>query len=428
LKKRKKENPVIHLLKNIVGLIAYNKVISLAVLALIVIIIAIVSITSAVKKRHNTEQDLVNVETEEIPSDEYVISDAPLEVDAYPEINALMRKYYDASASGDVVTIESIKTPVDDKEKIIIAKKAEYVDSYPIVTCYTKHGPVDGSFLVFAYYEVKLVDYENLAPGLNAWYVCKKDDGSYYINDDEQDEKLANYCKIICVQDDVVDLNNTVNVKFNEAVAQDAALAEFLELLPDLLTASVGEELAKANEEEEQANAVDSEENTEGAQEGTDVATESTGEKEARTTDVVNVRSSDSESADKLGKAQKGDTYKVLEQKVNGWTKIMFEGKEAYIKSEYLQIVGEETDSTSTDSSSQSTVSNEEAIANSPSSGTAKAKDTVNVREKDSTDSGKVAMAYKGEEMTVIEKQSNGWTKVKYNGKTGYVKSEYLEK
>ena len=30
--------------------------------------------------------------------------------------------------------------------------------------------------------------------------------------------------------------------------------------------------------------------------------------------------------------------------------------------------------------------------------------------------------------MTVVEKQTNGWTKVKYNGKTGYVKSEYLEK
>ena len=69
----------------------------------------------------------------------------------------------------------------------------------------------------------------------------------------------------------------------------------------------------------------------------------------------------------------------------------------------------------------------EEAAANSPSSGKAKAKDTVNIRESASTDAGRVAVAYKGEEMTVVNKQADGWTKVKFNGKTGYVKSEYLE-
>lgn len=424
MKKKKKGNIALKLLKEVVALIAYNKVISLAVLGLIVIIIIVSSIVSAVKKKHAEPQDIVGVETEAIPSDEYVIHNDALEVDAYPEINALMRKYYDAAANGDVATIESIKTPVDDKEKIIIAKKAEYLDSYPVVTCYTKLGPVEGAYLVFAYYEVKLVDYETLAPGLNAWYVCKRPDGSYYINDDEQDEKLANYCKIICVQDDVVDLNNKVNVKFNEVVAQDSGLASFLELLPEKLTASVGDELAKANEEEEQATATVPEAGTETA-----TTVTSNGDKEVRTTDVVNVRSSDSETADRVGKAQKGDTYKLLEQKVNGWSKIMFEGKEAYIKSEYLQIVGEETASTgTTETAKEETISDAEAIANSPSSGVARARDTVNVREKDSTDAGRVAMAYKGEEMTVIEKQSNGWTKVKFNGKTGFVKSEYLEK
>lgn len=425
MKKKKKGNPALNLLKEVVALIAYNKVISLAILGLIVIIIIISSIVSAVKKKHAEPEEVIGVETEAIPSDEYVIHNDALEVDAYPEINALMRKYYDASASGDVATVESIKTPVDDKEKIIIAKKAEYIDSYPVVTCYTKLGPVEGTFLVFAYYEVKLVDYDTPAPGLNAWYVCKQADGSYYINDDEQDEKLANYCKIICVQDDVVDLNNTVNVKFNEVVAQNSGLASFLELLPEKLTASVGDELAKVNEEEEQA-AVPA---TDSGVTETATTINNTGDKEVRTTDVVNVRSSDSETADRVGKAQKGDTYKLLEQKVNGWSKIMFEGKEAYIKSEYLQIVGEETASTgTTETVKEDTISDAEAIANSPSSGVARARDTVNVREKDSTDAGRVAMAYKGEEMTVIEKQSNGWTKVKFDGKTGYVKSEYLEK
>ena len=428
--KEKKENAIVNWFKDVATLIKNNKKISIIILAVVVIVVAAVVISSVLAK--NAPDETVAVETEQVESDEYVITDEPLEVDAYPEINELMRKYYDASASGDVATIESIKVPVDDKEKTIIAKKAEYVESYPTVTCYTKKGPVEGSFLVFAYYEVKLFDYESVAPGLNAWYVCKKDDGTYYINDDEQDEKLADYCKVICVQDDVVDLNNTVNVKFNEVVAADTELASFLELLPELLTASVGEELAKANSPEEQD--VGDEQGAEGAEtetSETDGAGEGNGEvKEAKTTDVVNIRSSDSETADRVGKAQKGDKFELLEQKINGWSKIMYEGKECYIKSEYLQVIGEETENTEqTADASTGTdeITDAEAAANSPSSGTAKARDTINIREKDSTTADRVTVAYKGEEMTVIEKQTNGWTKVKYNGKTGYVKSEYLE-
>ena len=433
--KKKKENAIVNWFKDVATLIKNNKKISIIILAVVVIVVAAVVISSVLAKR-NVPDDAVAVETEQVAGDEYVITDEALEVDAYPEINALMRKYYDASASGDVATIESIKVPVDDKEKTIITKKAEYVESYPTVTCYTKKGPVEGSFLVFAYYEVKLFDYDSVAPGLNAWYVCKREDGTYYINDDEQDEKLADYCKVICVQDDVVDLNNTVNVKFNEVVAADTELASFLELLPELLTASVGEELAKANSPEEQ-DSVD-ETGNEGNEAGTGEAgdtgegnTTAEGEvKEAKTTDVVNIRSSDSETADKVGKAQKGDKFELLEQKINGWSKIMYEGKECYIKSEYLQVIGEETENdqqTADASTATDEITDAEAAANSPSSGTAKARDTINIREKDSTTADRVTVAYKGEEMTVIEKQTNGWTKVKFNGKTGYVKSEYLE-
>ena len=54
--------------------------------------------------------------------------------------------------------------------------------------------------------------------------------------------------------------------------------------------------------------------------------------KKAKTTDVVNIRSSDSETADKVGKAQKGDEFVVLEQKINGWSKIKYNDKECYIK------------------------------------------------------------------------------------------------
>ena len=69
----------------------------------------------------------------------------------------------------------------------------------------------------------------------------------------------------------------------------------------------------------------------------------------------------------------------------------------------------------------------EEAAANSPTTGTAAVTDTVNIRKSASTTADKLGVCYPGEELEVVMKQADGWTKVKYNGKTGYVKSEFLE-
>ena len=72
-----------------------------------------------------------------------------------------------------------------------------------------------------------------------------------------------------------------------------------------------------------------------------ETTTETKIEKRAKTTDVVNVRSSDSQEADKVGKAQKGDEFIVLEEKANGWSKIEYEGEEAFIKTEFLEVIEE---------------------------------------------------------------------------------------
>lgn len=53
--------------------------------------------------------------------------------------------------------------------------------------------------------------------------------------------------------------------------------------------------------------------------------------------------------------------------------------------------------------------------------------ESVNVRAEASTDSERLALAYQGEEITQIEAYDDGWSKVEYNGMTGYVKTEFLE-
>ena len=52
--------------------------------------------------------------------------------------------------------------------------------------------------------------------------------------------------------------------------------------------------------------------------------------------------------------------------------------------------------------------------------------DSVNVRSSMSETADRVGLAYKGDVLTVIMSYAEGWTKVSWNGQTGYVKTEYL--
>ena len=55
-------------------------------------------------------------------------------------------------------------------------------------------------------------------------------------------------------------------------------------------------------------------------------------------------------------------------------------------------------------------------------------KESVNVRSDATTDSDRIALAYQGDAITEIESYDNGWSKVEYNGQTGYVKNYVIRK
>ena len=53
--------------------------------------------------------------------------------------------------------------------------------------------------------------------------------------------------------------------------------------------------------------------------------------------------------------------------------------------------------------------------------------ENVNIRSAESETSERLGVAYQGEKLELIMKQADGWCKVKYNGQTAYVKSDYVE-
>ena len=392
-----------------------------AVLLVCVLITVVVAITAGRKEEAGTE--VAAVEVEQIPEESIATTittpEVVLEENAIPEVNSFFEKYYDAMASGDLDALSTMNNYIDDTERIRIQENSKYIDQYENLDVYTKTGPVEGAYLAYVYSEIKFRDYETLVPGMQAYYLCTDDQGNLYVNDGEEDATVTSYIREVSLQDDVVDLNNKVAVAYNDMLAEDEELSAFLVDLTSTIGAAVGEALAK----EEGSEAVEEEPVEEEAAPALTKVTR------VKTTDVVNVRSSDSETADKLGKAQIGQEFELVEQRGNGWSKIIFEGKEAYIKSDYLEASAEEiivADNASEEGDGNGD-SNSETAENVNVSGKVTVKENVRVRDAASEDGNKLGTVYVGDKLDFVEKMSNGWTKIKYNGKIAYVKSDYVE-
>ena len=60
-----------------------------------------------------------------------------------------------------------------------------------------------------------------------------------------------------------------------------------------------------------------------------------------KTSTRVNIRDAASEKAKVLTTVDEGTTFDIIEIQDNGWTKILYEGSEAYISSNYVILISE---------------------------------------------------------------------------------------
>lgn len=412
----------------------HGKIVMPLVLIVCVIITVVVAVNANRREalEKEAEQAAMAVaagEKEGTPGDE--IPEVALEENAHPEINDMVRTYYNAQAEGDIDTVTSLNAYLNEIEIIRVKELSKYIDSYPELNVYTKPGPEENTYVAYVYSEVLFTDADVALPGLQTYYVSIGEDGNF-INGGTYDDKIYDYIKKVTLQDDVVDLNNRVAVEYNELLAEDEDLNEFIAYLGEKINEEVGEILAEAEQPEtEVENPPATQEEEETGQE-----TAQTVLRTVRATDVVNIRSSDSETADKLDKAMVGQEFTLVEKKENGWSQIRYNDRDAYIKSEYLELVSEEIVDTQVAESSQASPTKEpektESTQNGSSSndtiiGTVEVIESVKIRKSASTDSESLGTAFGGEILDVIVKQADGWTRIKYKGQTAFVKSEYVE-
>ena len=281
------------------------------------------------------------------------------QIDAFSEVNQLIQDYYTAYAAGDLATLQTLATPISERELGYIGLYSQYVEGYENLTFYTKSGLDANSYLVNVAVDVKFVDVETLAPGLDFFYVRTREDGTLYIDnlystynlknmDNPLDTSVHSLINQFEQQEDVIALVREVTAKYADAVTTDADLDR---LINSTLPQAISDWMAKMVE-------------------------------------------------DSL----------VLESPVISNTETP--------DSEIPESETPETETPATEAPEVSAI---------PEGTVIKLEKTVNVREKMSTDSKKVGVVYAGEKVTVIMSYTDGWTKVKWDGKTGYVRTDLLQ-
>lgn len=382
-----------------------------------VILIAAVAVTVTIALEAKADK-IDTMETQESGQDslsegdvpaQLVVPDTALELNAYPEVNALINAYFQAMAAGDADAVAAIQSSVDDMERIRITELGKYIESYPLIDVYTKPGPEENSYVVIAYNKTIMSYYpEDEIPGYASFYVCAREDGSLYINQEDVSEEVSEYIRKVVLQDDVVELCNRIEVEYKELCIEKPELFNYITQVEQELKTAAGVLLAQQISEEEgtgSESGSDAAVDENGGGESVPAEPEAAGPIYATTTTTVNVRSSDSETADKINKLPANTKVEVLEQKVNGWSRILYDNAEGYIKSEYLSIV--------------------ESAKGVETIGTVTATANVNVRAAASETAEKLGVAVGGETLDLIALEGD-WCKVVYNGQIGYVKAEFV--
>lgn len=422
-------------------IIKYKRYIGAAVI-FVVLVLILVNCTGPKNGNSDTQ---AGTEISGTQATEYQL-EGKLKKDADPELVELIKNYYTAYAAGDMESLEPLAQPLSDNEKSYIGTFSDYYESFDNIVCYSMPGATDDSYLVSVCYDLKFYEVDTPAPGMDFFYVERDGKGNLYINnvystynfnflDEELDANLYSLILNYEKSDDVVALQKQVQAKYDEAVASDEKLANMVggtlrsamtkwrdsvaatqdtEDATDVTPATTEETQKTEKTESKDDSKKDSKDDTEAKDDTkkddtkTDDSKSDTKKKSGtvKTKDICRVRAKASTDSEMIGTVNKGVKLKKIGTK-GDWTKVKFQGQTGYIKTEFLKDVS----SKSSDSSDTVMV---------------KTKDICNVRAKASADAellGRVDIGVKLEKLGT----SGEWTKVKFQGKKGYIKSNLLK-
>lgn len=336
-----------------------------------------------------------------------------LQEDTIPGLTELVQQYYTAMSSCDISTLEQIVSTVSDSDKDIIRRKKDYIESYNNITVYSKLSPVDGSYLVFAGYDIKFKNEDTLVPGLETFYVKTSKEGNLYIyKGDDIEPEVQTFINEQIASKTVQTLFEDVNERYVDALASSPTLLSFIEGFggeTDLVKEAKkqAEVLAAAAAAQPTEPATVSDQAAETQTPATEEPQATTAPAETQTNETVliiasvNLRNGSDETAQKLTTMIVGDQATRVGVTDNGWSKVNYKGTEGYVKSDYVTTFRLTADKV-------------------------KPTTTINVRTEASETANMAGQITPDMTITRYAVCDNGWSQISYEGSAAYVKTEYL--
>ena len=127
------------------------------------------------------------------------------------------------------------------------------------------------------------------------------------------------------------------------------------------------------------------------------------------TIDGVSVRDKNSSNGTYLGSLYTGDEVEIIEEMSNGWYKIKYKNKDAYVSNTFIRKNG--VDYTP------------EAVINSGKVTASK----LGVRTEESKSSTIIGTYIKGETVQIVDDSSKDWYRIQYDSQYGYVEKKYIQ-
>lgn len=223
-----------------------------------------------------------------------------------------VQRYYDAMGQKDIATLESMVESLTnaDRQKI----QSSIIESYNNIEVYSKEGPVDGSYVVYAYFEAKIDGIDELIPSLAGLYLRSDESGNLYVADAQADEAASAYIEEMKQDSDVQALIQQVDAAYNAIIENNEQLREIVKELDEPETEI---RIPEVGESDAQANQI------------------------VQTTDVLNVRADAREDAEKIGVLEVGTQVTRIRILDNGWAEIKYGEATGYVLNEYLQDVSQ---------------------------------------------------------------------------------------
>lgn len=225
----------------------YVRLLIIPLIAIILILVIVLTDNTPKHKKTKTAETqseetttvLAITDTESIESDtkQYIqnFDEYELKKDEIPEINALLAAYCQAKVDCDPYALAKVfgQTMTEEEaavEKAKMDKIAQVVEDYQNITCYTKDGLQEGSYVLFPYYEIKYRDVETSMPILTWCYVYQDGEGNYIMTQ-EVSKEVSAYINQVGQSEDVRLLVSQVDAKADEAKANDSQLKSIYELM-----------------------------------------------------------------------------------------------------------------------------------------------------------------------------------------------------